>query len=127
LELQETVENTGISHEETLNLAVSALFSKKALHVVAIDISRVTTVANVFLIASGTSTTHIKALADAVEDALGRAGIDPYRRSGYNSARWILLDYSEVVVHIFHGDERTFFGLERLWQDGEFLTLQDGI
>ena len=106
--------------------AVAALLDKKARSPCVIDISKVTTIARYFVIVSGTSTTHIKALADAVEDRLGKLGMDPYGRSGYNTARWILLDFSEVVIHIFHDDERTFYGLERLWQDGDFLLLHDG-
>jgi ribosome-associated protein len=101
--------------------ALAALLSKKARNPCVIDISKVSTIARYFVIVSGTSTTHIKALADAVEDELGRLGRSPYRRAGYGSARWILLDFSEVVVHVFHDDERAFYGLERLWQDGEFL------
>ena len=101
--------------------ALEALLAKKGRNPCVIDISKVTTIARYFVIVSGTSTTHIKALADSVEAELGRLGCNPYRRAGYGSARWILLDFSEVVVHIFHDDERTFYGLERLWQDGEFL------
>lgn len=108
--------------EETL----AALLDKKARSPCVIDISKVTTIARYFVIVSGTSTTHIKALADSVEDRLGKLGMNPYGRSGYNTARWILLDFSEVVVHIFHDDERTFYGLERLWQDGDFLLIHDG-
>ena len=125
MELQGTVTDADISQDGKLNVAARALFAKKARHVTAIDISKVTTVANHFLICSGTSSTHIKALADAVEDALDQAGISAFRRNGHGSARWILLDYSELVVHIFHEDDRNFYGLERLWQDGDFLALQE--
>ena len=106
--------------------AVAALLDKKARSPCVIDISKVTTIARYFVIVSGTSTTHIKALADSVEDRLGKLGMNPYGRSGYNTARWILLDFSEVVVHIFHDEERTFYGLERLWQDGDFCLIRDG-
>ena len=125
MELLSVTKSVNLSHEEILSLAVRALSAKKARNLTAIDISKVTTVARVFLIASGTSSTHIKALADAVDDALSLAGVEAFRRNGYGSARWILLDYSEVVVHIFHEDDRAFYGLERLWQDGEFLALPD--
>jgi ribosome-associated protein len=110
-----------MNDETLMESALEALLARKGRNPCVIDISKVTTIARYFVIVSGTSTTHIKALADSVEDVLGRLGRNPYRRTGYGSARWILLDFSEVVVHIFHDDERTFYGLERLWQDGEFL------
>lgn len=110
-----------------LKASVEALSAKKGLRLSALNLTEITTVARYFVIATGTSTTHIKALADAVEDRLSQIGIHPFRRSGYTSARWILLDYSDVVVHIFHEQERDFYGLERLWQDAAvvpLLTLQ---
>jgi ribosome-associated protein len=110
-----------MNEKSVMEGALAALLSKKARNPCVIDISKVSTIARYFVIVSGTSTTHIKALADAVEDELGRSGRSPYRRAGYGSARWILLDFSEVIVHVFHDDERAFYGLERLWQDGEFL------
>lgn len=107
-----------------MRMAVGALSDKKALNLTVLNVTEITTVARYFVIATGTSSTHIKALADAVEDKLGKLGQHPYRRSGYASARWILLDYSDVVVHVFHEQDREFYGLERLWQDAELVPLQ---
>jgi ribosome-associated protein len=101
-----------------------ALSDKKALNLTVLNVTEITTIARYFVIATGTSSTHIKALADAVEEKLGKLGQHPYRRSGYASARWILLDYSDVVVHVFHEQDREFYGLERLWQDAELVPLQ---
>jgi ribosome-associated protein len=109
--------SAGWDADKVLRAAAMALSEKKGLNLCALDLSGITTVARYFLIATGTSSTHIKALADAVEDSLGKAGVHPFRRSGYGSARWILLDFSDVVVHVFHGQDREFYGLERLWQD----------
>lgn len=103
---------------------VQALHEKKAENVKAIDISELTTVAQYFVICSGTSVTHIKTLADFVEEKLGKCGVQCLHREGYNSARWILLDYGEVVVHIFHEEDRAFYGLERLWQDGKPVPVE---
>lgn len=98
---------------------VKVLEDKKARGIVAIDVDNVTVLADSFIICNGTSTTHIRALADDVEkSARDDLGIVCGHREGYNSARWILLDYGDVVVHIFHEEDRKFYDIERLWSDG---------
>jgi len=97
---------------------VEILNNKKAKDVKSINISELTVIADYFVICSGTSTTHIKALADEVEEKMQEQNIELLRKEGYNSARWILLDYNSVVVHIFHEEDREFYNLERLWADG---------
>jgi len=97
---------------------VEILEGKKAKDVSAIDIKGVSILADYFVICSGTSKTHIKTLADEVEMKMNEAGCKLLHREGYNSARWILLDYGDVVVHIFHEEDRQFYNLERLWADG---------
>jgi len=97
---------------------VEILNDKKAKDVKSIDISELTVIADYFVICSGTSTVHIKALADEVEGKLQEMNVELLRKEGYNSARWILLDYNSVVVHIFHEEDREFYNLERLWADG---------
>lgn len=104
-------------------LIIDALDEKKAKNIKAIDIDELTTIAHYFIIASGTSVTHIKALADSVSHKLSENGINPLRVEGYNSARWILMDYGDVLVHIFHDEDREYYGLERLWQDGKPVSL----
>lgn len=106
-----------------LSTFIDALEDKKAKNIKAIDIRKLTTIATYFVIASGTSVTHIKALADNLVDKLSENDIKPIRMEGYNFARWILLDYGDVVVHIFHEEDREYYGLERLWQDGEFVAI----
>lgn len=98
---------------------VEVLESKKAKDIVTIDIQSISILADYFIIASGTSTTHIKALADEVEEKLSEAGYQPFHKEGYSTARWILLDYGEIVVHVFHEEDREFYNLERLWYDGK--------
>ncbi len=97
---------------------VEALEEKKAKDVKSIDISEITVISDYFVICSGTSTTHIKALADEVEVKMEEINVELLRKEGYNSARWILLDFNSVVVHIFHEEDREFYNLERLWSDG---------
>ncbi|OPZ84840.1 MAG: Ribosomal silencing factor RsfS [Firmicutes bacterium ADurb.Bin419] len=94
------------------------LTDKKAKDVKSIDIREVTIIADYFVICNGTSTTHIKALADEVEEKMKEMNVELLRKEGYNSARWILLDFNSVVVHVFHEEDREFYNLERLWSDG---------
>ncbi|NJD01417.1 MAG: ribosome silencing factor [Ruminiclostridium sp.] len=99
--------------------AVGILEDKKARDIEVIDISEVSTLADFFVICNGTSITHIKTLADELELKMAEAGYRYYHKEGYNSARWILMDFGEVVVHIFHEEDRSFYNLERLWSDGK--------
>lgn len=107
------------------DVIVAALEDKKARDLKVIDIQDLTTIATYFIICSGTSTTHIKALADEVEFKLKEKGVSPHRIEGYNNARWILMDYGEIVVHIFHEEDRQFYNLERLWQDGRAIPFRN--
>ncbi len=113
--------------KEIFDYIMSTLDNKKARDVKAIDIHELTTIADYFIICSGTSTTHIKTLADEVEFILKEKGILPLRREGYNSARWILMDYGDIIVHVFHEEDREFYNLERLWQDGKALPQRENI
>ena len=98
---------------------ISILEDRKAKDLVVINIETVSVIADFFIICNGTSTTHIKSLADEVEKSLEvENGVRFLRREGYNSARWVLLDYGDVIVHIFHEDDRKFYDIERLWSDG---------
>lgn len=113
-------EDTGLMNNESIfTLAVEALHEKKAKDVKAIDIRDLTTIADYFIICSGTSMTHIQTLADHVEEKLAERNVHCLRKEGYSSARWILMDYGDIVVHIFLEEDREFYGLERLWQDGK--------
>lgn len=109
-----------MSIKKKIDKAVEILEGKKARDLDVIDISGVSILADCFIICSGTSTTHIRTLADELELKMAEAGYDVLHREGYDSARWILLDYGEVVVHIFHEEDRSFYKLERLWSDGKF-------
>ncbi len=110
---------------ETARLAVRALYSKKGLNVKVIEIADISAIADYFVIATGTSSTHVKALADEVEDYLNRNGISVSHTEGYRSNSWILLDYVDVVVHVFSNEAREYYDLERLWQDGKIIDMPD--
>ena len=103
--------------------AVKALDEKKGKEISAIEIADLTTLADYFVIASGTSNTQINALCDAVEKALKELGEHPLRREGYRDGTWVLLDYGCLAVHVFSQEAREFYDLERLWRDGKPVDL----
>lgn len=103
--------------EQTLQTIKSSLEDKKAIQIETISLEGKTILADWFMIASGTSVTHNKTLADAVETSLRENDHrQPDHIEGYSSGRWILLDYGDIVVHILHMEERQFYSLEKLWQ-----------
>lgn len=105
--------------------AAQLLDSKKAERVSVIKIDDISSLADYFLIATGVSSTHVRALADEVEEHLKAEGVSPARVEGYRSNSWVLLDYLEVVVHIFTQEARDFYDLDRLWADGEKINWQE--
>lgn len=103
---------------------VSVMEEKKARDISIIDIRSITEIADYFVICSGTSTTHIKTIADELDFKLAEIGLELNHKEGYDSARWILLDYADVVIHVFHQEDRGFYNLERLWSDGELINIR---
>ena len=99
-------------------LAIEALEDKKAEDIRVIDISEVSVLADYFLIASGKNRNQLQALADEVEEKLGRAGYPMKQSEGYDSANWILLDFGDIIIHLFDQENRLFYDLERIWRDG---------
>lgn len=100
-------------------LAISALEDKKAEDICVIDISEVSVMADFFLIANGSNRSQIQAMADNVEEVLGKAGYLLRQVEGYNTANWILMDFGDVIIHIFDKENRLFYNLERIWRDGK--------
>ena len=101
------------------------LDKKKALDIKAIKIKDLSIIADYFVIATGTSTTQVKSLADEVEDELTKLGLEPNKTEGYQRSTWVVLDYYDVIVHVFCGEQREFYSLERLWADGQPVDLSD--
>ena len=95
---------------------IKILDEKKAINIKQIDIKEKTTIADYFVVASGTSNTHIKSLADNVEESLKKESILPNKIEGYESATWILMDYGEVIIHLFTEKERENYSIEDLWE-----------
>jgi ribosome-associated protein len=95
------------------------LSAKKAQDILMIHVSEKTILADYFIVASGGSTTLVKTLAEEVDFKMGQEGMAPLRQEGMREGRWAVLDYGDVLVHIFHNEEREFYQLERLWADDE--------
>jgi ribosome-associated protein len=102
---------------ELLDLAAVAADSKGALDLVGLDVSGPLPLTDVFLIASGRSERNVQAIASEVEDRLIESGTKPLRREGRAEGRWVLLDFGDLVVHVFHEEDRMYYSLERLWKD----------
>ena len=100
-------------------LVIEALEDKKAEDIKVIDISEVSVIADYFIIAGGTNRSQIQALSDNVEEKLGRAGYPSKQVEGYDTANWILMDFQDVIVHIFDKENRLLYDLERIWRDGK--------
>ncbi len=106
---------------EALKIAVNAADDKKAHDLVALDISEIASFANYFLLCTGDSSRQMQAIADEVEKRLKATGIRPSHVEGYQNSEWILMDYIDLVVHIFSKTARAYYDLERLWRDGKKL------
>lgn len=106
--------------DEAVKIAVNALDSRKGQDIEVLRVDEVTSMADYFIICSGSSNTQIRTLGDEVEFQIKeKLGLDPLHREGYQSASWILLDYGFLIVHVFHRDAREFYNLGRLWADAE--------
>jgi ribosome-associated protein len=110
------------SEDNLLNDIIKTLEGKKAVDISIIEISDLSIIADYFVICTGTSSTHIKSLIDEVIEKNSEKWGKPFRIEGYETGRWVLLDYGEVIVHIFHNEDRQFYNLERLWCDAKKLS-----
>ncbi|MFV0434548.1 MAG: ribosome silencing factor [Leucobacter sp.] len=107
--------DAAVAHE--LKIAARAAVDKGATALVALDVAEQFGFADAFLIVSGSVERNVQAISDAVEDALNEAGVRTLRREGRETGRWVLLDFGDLLVHVFHQEERDFYQLEKLWQD----------
>lgn len=114
-----------MTSKELAKLACDALDDKKALEIKVINIENVSTLADYFIISSGTNHNQVQAMADNVDETLGRAGYEPKQIEGYQNANWILMDYRDIVIHIFDEENRLFYDLERIWRDGTVVEVED--
>ena len=112
-----------VNAKEMALAAAKALDSKKGRDIKVLEIDKITTLADYFVIASGTSSTHVKSLAEEVEFQFKEQGVAPIRTEGFNTQNWFILDYANVIVHVFSPDARDYYDLDHLWADGEDVPM----
>lgn len=108
---------------DIVKTAVAALEDKKAEEVTVIDIAEVSPIADYFIIASGNNQNQLTAMQDAVDEALYKAGLRVKQIEGNNKSTWILMDYQDIIVHLFSKEDRLFYDLERIWRDGKVIEI----
>ena len=118
------MEIKNICENEAVKIAYSALDDKKGIDIKVINIENVSVIADYFIITSGSNVNQVKALADNVQEELNKAGYDYKQIEGYNTANWILMDYGNIIIHIFNQDDRLFYDLERIWRDGKIIETE---
>ena len=106
-------------------IACKAIDDKKGQDIKVIDIHNVSVIADYFVIASGTNSNQVQAIVDNVEEQLGRAGFEAKQIEGNRNSSWILMDYGDVIVHVFDEEYRLFYDLERIWRDGKVLVMDE--
>ncbi len=111
--------------KNTLKLVIDALEDKKAENITIIDISEISVIADYFVITNGSNRSQIQALCDNVEEKLASQKIVPKNIEGYNTANWILMDYQDILVHVFDTESRDFYDLEHMWRDGRHMDIAE--
>jgi ribosome-associated protein len=111
--------------KKMVKLAYEALDEKKGEDIQIIEIKEISVIADYFIIANGTNAPQVDALVSSVNEKLGRNGFDPKRIEGIRSANWVLMDYGDIVVHVFSKEDRLFYNLERIWRDGKQVKKEE--
>ena len=112
---------------ELAEIAAAAAADKLASDIIAYDVSEQLVITDVFLLCSAANDRQVRAIVDAIEEKLRKAGARPVRREGEREGRWVLLDYLDIVVHVQHAEERTYYALERLWKDCPRIQLPEPV
>lgn len=112
--------------KDLLATVVEACEDRKAQNTITLDMQPVTTIADYFVICSGSNERQVQAIAQSVKNAVEEKGLTVQRMEGFEQARWILIDIEDVVCHVFHEDERSYYNLERLWGDAEEINIGEG-
>lgn len=114
-----------IVSKEMAKIVINALEEKKAEEIRAIDISEISVIADYFIIANGSNRNQVQALADNVDEMLQKANYSSKQVEGYDGANWILMDYGDIIVHLFSKEDRLFYDLERIWRDGKIIDINN--
>lgn len=112
---------------ELAGIAAEAAAEKLATDIIAYDVSEQLVITDVFLLCSAANDRQVRAIVEEIEERLRRAGVRPARREGEREGRWVLLDYLDLVIHVQHAEERTYYALERLWKDCPRLPLPEPV
>lgn len=110
-----------MNSREMAKIAVQALEDKKGIDIRVIDITSVSVIADYFIIATGANKSQVQAMVDNVEEEMFKNGVEAKQIEGYSTANWILLDYSDIIVHVFSSEDRLFYDLERIWKGGKII------
>lgn len=110
---------------EKVKIIYNALENKKGVDIKIIDIRDISVLADYLVIAGGNNKSQVQAMVDSVEEELDKEHVYTKHVEGYHSANWILLDYSDIIVHVFNQEDRLFYDLERLWQDGKSVEVEE--
>ncbi|MFH1194594.1 MAG: ribosome silencing factor [bacterium] len=114
-----------MNSKELCNKIAEHIFAKKGYDVRLLDLQNLSSIADYFVICSADSDTQVKAIADEIDDMLSAEGIKCYHKEGYKGLNWILLDYFDVIVHVFKADSREYYKLEKLWGDAPSESIED--
>jgi ribosome-associated protein len=111
--------------KEMIKIAYNALEEKKGEDIRVIEVGDISVIGDYLIIANGTNASQVQALVDSVDDALSKEGYDPKRIEGIHNTSWVLMDYGDIIVHIFSKEDRLFYNLERIWRDGKDIKKED--
>lgn len=111
--------------DERISIIAKTCSDKKGFDIKVLDLKKLTPIADYFIIVSGNSTTQVTSISDEIEEKMEKAGYNLLGKEGYRSGRWVLLDFGDIIVHVFHREDREFYNLEKLWADGEELILDN--
>ena len=111
--------------KEMTKIALKALDDKMAMDVKVIDINQVSVLADYFIIASGSNQNQVQAMVNNVDEMMTKAGYEPKQIEGTKNSSWILMDYGDLIIHVFDEENRLFYDLERIWRDGKVIDMED--
>ena len=115
---------TKSEHPQALHVAAQAIYDKKGMNIIALDVRGVSSIADYFVICEGTVDRHVKALANSVQDSLKELNWQPFHKEGEQSGDWVVLDYGEIVFHLFTPELRERYALESLWKNSKIVDLK---